>query len=271
MKHCLFGLLFLLIFSQPLLAGIDLTISDLIPKDDHFQLNARVTGMSSSSATYVQAMFSPVDISKYFGFTFSKKGEWLKYGGSPDKQIVLESFIKLENDTNTTIFVKPDYDDADYQGPGKYQLKLKRYTASGSPSDYSNSLEIDLNYTKAIETTPTTLTTPTTTTTTNTPAPTTPPKTPTSTPKVTTPISLPTSANVTSPTADIVSHPQVLSTTSSDINLGTISAIVVESMSATSFLSTPSSDTLSDRTLFLIGATIFVFSGSLLYFRLKNL
>lgn len=281
MKHCLLGLLFLLIFSRPVLASIDLTISDISKKDDHFQLTAKVTGMSSSSATYIQGMFTPKDATKYFGFTFSKTGQWLKYDGSPEKQFVLDNFIKLDNETPATIFLKPDYDDPDYQGPGKYLLKLKRYTASGSPSDYSNTLEVDLNF-ATLTPQPTTTSTPTPTSTahnlqptiTPTSTPTIPPKTPTPTPtsKTTnTNISPSATSTIYDQKTTIIVSPQVLATSTSDISLGTISAVSVENISSTNYLATTSSESVSDRTLFLIGAIIFSVSGSLLYFRLKTL
>jgi len=94
-KHFPFWLLFFLfIFPVPCFATISLKLSDLTPKDDYFEVSVVVTGMSSSSATFIQGMFTRVDSSKYFGYTFSKKGEWINYDGSPEKSYVLENYIE---------------------------------------------------------------------------------------------------------------------------------------------------------------------------------
>lgn len=261
--------MFLLIFPKPAQASIDLTISDLSPKDDYYQLTAKVTGMSSSSATYIQAMFSLDGQNKYFGFTFGKNGDWLKYDGSPDKQYVLDNFIKLENDQLTTVFLKPDYTDTDYQGPGQYTVKLKRYTASGSSSDYSNSLSLSLAQTTPTPT-PSATSTPTSTPTqapaTKTPTPTAV-KTPTPTQRVVV-------TNTVSPTQallEVNEEPQVLATSTSKI-YSDQGGDGFTSPSSTNIAS-PESETkrVSDKNLFLIGALIFSVSGSVLYFRLKNL
>lgn len=280
MKHCLFGLLFLLILLVPRKAfsAINLTISDLSPKDDHYQVTAVVTGMSSSSGTFIQGVFTPKDASKYFGYTFSKKGEWIKYESTPDKNFVLDNYQQLQNDQPITIFLKPDFTDKDYQGPGKYSVKLKRFTASGTPSDYSNSLDLDLSFASTTPQ-PTATNTPTSTPTatksiTNTPTPTSPPKTPTSVPKTIT--STPTISSqspiTTSPsmTYDLQSQ-QVLATTASEIYLATSTPTTNYNFQAELNLATPSSSAVSDKTLFVIGASIFSLSGGLLYFRLKNL
>jgi hypothetical protein len=275
--------MFLLILLVPrkVFSAINLTTSDLAPQDDHFQITAVVSGMSSSSGTFIQGVFTPKDASKYFGYTFSKKGEWVKYESSPEKNFVLDNYVELQNDQPVTIFLKPDYEDKDYSGPGKYLVKLKRFTASGSPSDYSNTLEVDLNY--AISTpqpTPTSTPTPTTIKTpTSTQTPVTPTKTPTPTPKITTPnptISAPSLSATSTIRSTAVLSPasqagQVLSTTSSEIYLATSSTQPTTDFSYDLNLATPSSSAVSDKTLFVIGASIFSLSGSLLYFRLKNL
>lgn len=270
----------ILLVPRNVFSAINLTISDISPKDDHYQLTAVVSGMSSSSGTFVQGMFTPKDQSKYFGYTFSKKGEWIKYESTPEKNFVLDNYQELQNDQPVTIFLKPDFTDNDYQGPGKYSIKLKRFTLSGTPSDYSNSLEVDLNY--AISTpqptptstpTPTPTPNPTTKTVTSTITPTSSPKTPTSapTPKIITtlPASIPTRGTaVLSPASQAG---QVLSTTSSEIYLATNSTQSANDFSYDLNFATASAQTVSDKTLFVIGASIFSLSGSLLYFRLKNL
>ena len=261
----------MLILAKPALASIDLTISDLATKDDYYQLTAKVTGMSSSSATYIQAMLYPEGVNKYFGFTFSRDGQWIKYDGSPDKQYVIDNFVRLENDQPTTIFLKPDFEDSDYQGPGKYLVKLKRFTASGSSSDYSNTLELNLSQTTPTPT-PTPTSTPTTTPTkTATSAPTSS-KTPTQAP---TPTPTPTqSKTITSAKLEPTKYfqdeqisPQVLATSTSEIILNLEPSIA---STPPSELATPSTTPISDKNTFLVGAIIFVCSGIALYFRLKT-
>ncbi len=275
--------MFLLILLVPRKAfsAINLTISDLSPKDDHYQVTAVVTGMSSSSGTFIQGVFTPKDASKYFGYTFSKKGEWVKYESSPDKNFVLDNYQQLQNDQPVTIFLKPDYTDKDYQGPGKYSVKLKRFTSSGTPSDYSNSLDLDLSFAITIPQ-PTTINTPTSTiqnlksTISLTPTPTNPPKTPTPTSKTantnTTP-SLPSPSTIrsTAVLSPASQAGQVLSTTASEIYLATSTPTTNYNFQAELNFATPSSSAVSDKTLFVIGASIFSLSGSLLYFRLKNI
>ncbi len=273
--------MFLLILLVPrqVFSAINLTISDLAQKEDHYQIKALVTGMSSSSGTFVQGVFTPKDASKYFGFTFSKKGEWIKYESNSDKNFVVENFIQLQNDQPVTIFLKPDYTDKDYQGPGKYSVKLKRFTLSGTPSDYSNSLDLDLSF--ALTTPqPTTAITPTSTiqnlksTISPTPTPTSPPKTPTPISKTTTPTIYNPQSTSSPPSPSTIydlQSQQVLSTTSSEIYLATGSTQPTTDFSYDLNLATPSSSAVSDKTLFVIGASIFSLSGTLLYFRLKNL
>ena len=277
MKHFLLGFLFFyFLIPVPCLAAIDLTISNLTSKEDYYEVTAEVSGMSSSSATYVQGVFTSIESPKYFGFSLSKKGDWIVYDGSPEKTFVLDNFIELKNGVSQKIYLKPNYQDTDYLGPGKYFVKLKRYTASGSPSDYSNSIEIDLSYTKSSPT---------------------PSLTPTSVPKVATPtttlsatttqivnhqitpkISQPTPADVVIPSSASLSQVpsredptpsmpvQVLASTSSNVNE------IVDTITTTPESTTSSSfKIISDKNLFLIGVSIFSVSSFLLYFRLKNL
>ncbi len=276
----IYSLFFFLLPTQ-VFATISLKLSDLTLKDDYYEVTAVVSGMSSSSATFIQGMFTKVDSSKYFGFTFSKKGEWLSYDGSPEKSFVLDNYIELKNDSPQKVFIKPNYDDKNYSGPGKYLLKVKRYTSSGSPSDYAdNNLEVDLNHstpaseptsvstsslrvsaaTEPKQSTPTV--TPTLTST----------KTPTS--KITTPIltKTPSPTDIKDLKTDISPSPQVLSTESSVIasNSETLPAGRQESPTP-EIIASPSSPILSDKNLFLLGISVFALSGGLLYFRLKNL
>ena len=298
MKHFFLGVLFLLfLFTPPQsFASINITISDLSQKEDYYELNALVTGMTSSSKTFVEGMFTSQNDNNYFGYTLSRKGEWLIYDGSPDKTLVIENFIELFNDIPQKIYVKPDYEDKDYIGPGKYLIKLKRFTASGSPSDYSNILELNL-----IKSTPTptssltTQLTPTTLPASSATSPTSsPPKISTATP----PASTPTKSQTLTPTSKITSTPVIpahdeISKTnpsptncdlrSENCNLNISPQVLSASTSADDGVipakagihkfdsATPSSFPISDKNLFLVGMVTFSVSGGVLYFRLKNL
>lgn len=283
MKHFFCEVLFFLIFFPRFcFASIELTISNLESKDDYYSVDAVVTGMSSSSATFIQGMFTKSDTTKYFGYTLSKKAEWLAYASSPEKSFVLENYIELQNNISQKIYIKPNYTDLDYLGPGSYVLKLKRYTASGSPSDYSNSLELSLNH--SLTTTPSPTPTPTSTATS---APT---STPTSAPTISSTTTLtsqatklpqtqvtppPSSSTKVSASASPTLVSQVLATASSKLSTELPSIIPSEAEISQINVSTESaissSVKFSDKSLFLAGITIFCFSGGLLYFRLKNL
>lgn len=279
MKHFLFGFLFFvsLFLPKTIFASINVSISDLVQKEDYYQVTAIVTGMSSSSATFVQGMFTSLSSTKYFGHTFTKKGEWAPYISSPEKTYVLDNFIELKNDIPQQIFLKPDYESKNYQGSGTYALKFKRFTASGSPSDYSNSIEVNLSYALQPEVptetpTPSPTTTPTSTsqpTTTLTPTPTqrTPTPSKTNTPTTSSPTSTIPKATTTQTPTTTISDPETASDSSflQVLSFSTDSATVA---ATEEIIEKPKK--LSDKNLFLIGVSIFSISGVLLYFRLKN-
>lgn len=244
----------------------------MVSKDDYFEVIAKVSGMSSSSSCFVQGMFTSKDSNRYFGFTWSKNGDWLRYDSSPEKSFVLENYIQLQNDQETKILLKPDFTDKDYKGPGEYLVKLKRYTASGSGGDYSeNSLIVNLSFAL-----PTTNPTPSESKSDPTSTPTfniiTPTKSSTSTPTKS-PSLIKTST--ISPTGKPHEEGEIISTQNSDVlGISTSSSIPTTNLDIAS--SSPSSKSqssldTSDKNIFLIGSGIFAISGVLLYFRLKSL
>ena len=142
----LFLLSFFLTSSSNVYASINLSISNLQKTDDYYSLDAVVSGIASSSACYVQAMFTAPGDPHYFGFTWSSTGSWFNYVSSPSPDFIKANFIKLENDKSVKILVKPDFSDPDYKGQGDYLLKLRRYTGgSSSSAGESNSLTINLS------------------------------------------------------------------------------------------------------------------------------
>lgn len=284
MNHFFCEVLFFLIFLPKFcFASIELTISNLESKDDYYSVDAVVTGMSSSSATFIQGMFTKSDTTKYFGYTLSKKAEWLAYTSSPEKSFVLENYLELQNNISQKIYIKPNYSDLDYLGPGSYVLKLKRYTASGSPSDYSNSLELSLNHSLTTTPSPTPTPSPTSTPTISsattlslqvTKLPQTQVTPPTSNPTKTSTLAISkTTPSTISASPTLVS--QVLATASSVLSTEFQNVIPekaeIDQIDVATESTISSSIKLSDKSLFLAGITVFSFSGGLLYFRLKNL
>ena len=143
--------LFLLFFliSPPHTLAVSFTIDNPVREGDYYIVDASVSGISSSSA-YVFGMFTNKDNPDYFGFTWGQKEDWVEYQ-STTKEFISANLPILLRDTLQKIWIKPNYQNPGYKGPGDYYLKLKRYTGSsdGSAGD-SNVLTIHL-----METTPT--------------------------------------------------------------------------------------------------------------------
>lgn len=259
----------------PVFAAISFEISNPVQEGDYYIVDTTLSGISSDSA-YLQGMFTAEGATSYFGFTWGKKGEWVKYDGSVSKEYILENFTVIQKDQNTKIWVKPDFTHTAYKGPGNYLLKLKRYTGNsdGSAGD-SNTLSIQLSEptpTPTATSTPTQAPTPTTSpTTTSTPTPT-PAKISTPTPTV--------FQKSSSPSPNLKITPTItstLTTTPSATVTTSLLVVDVESVGEVKGEATSSADStiskkpfLSDKNIFLIGLIIFSFSGGLLYFRLTN-
>lgn len=261
----------------PVFAAISFEISNPVIEGDYYIVDTNLTGISSDSA-YVQGMFTSEGTTSYFGFTWGQKGEWVKYDGSVSKEYILEYFPIVQKDQTSKIWIKPDFTHTAYKGPGKYTLKLKRYTGnSDNSAGDSNNLTIDLNEptpTVVPTTTPTNTTTPTSTVT-STPIQT-PTKTPTTTPTKlvtqtpTTPPKTPTSILITKSVPTVSSTP--LATISTNLYIDSVGEVKGDATSSTPLSEkiTPKKPFLSDKNIFLFGLIIFSFSGGLLYFRLAN-
>lgn len=257
----LFLLTFFICFSSSAFANISLVLLNVSPKDDYFEVTAKVSGMSSSSGTFVQGMFTSKDSNHYFGYTWGQKSDWVVYDGSPEKSFVIQNFVELKNDQETKVLIKPNYKDADYKGPGEYLVKLKRYTSSGGSGDYSeNSLSVNLLAQVAPSVTATISTTSTIAPTQN------------STPTVTKPTNSPPQASINTPTA--ISKITITKTieASSTPTFFQQSEVLSLSTQSASIEAVPlSKSPPSDKNIFIIGAGIFAISGTALYFRLKSL
>lgn len=255
------------------MATISLSISSMAKKDDYYIVNITASGLSSSSGCFVQGMFTATP-SSYFGYTWSSKGEWLKYDASPDQEFVKANFVELINDEPKNILVKPDFASGSYKGPGNYILKVRRFIANGNSSSYySNIIPVDLTEPTPIETvtetpadTPAetpmpTLTVSSTSTPTLTPTSTktltpTPTKTPTKTPTISkTPTPKPTTPSLVSSGSGVLGE---------STDSASVSSMILDTPEATP---SPQEKPTNYKTPFFIGLTL-VFGGSLLlYFR----
>lgn len=180
-------LIFIFVIPQPTFASISFTIEtdkQSYIEDEEISIKITITGLTSCTTCYLQAAFTAVGQTKYFGQTQKNTGEWYKYISSPDPSFVQSTFFSLQptnGDWTGTVKTKIDKDDPDYKGEGQYNLKLLRYTGnSSSSSGDSNIITITITGDPLTPTaTPTPLPSPTPT---KTPTPTATPK-PTSTPK----------------------------------------------------------------------------------------
>ena len=286
-------LLSFLVFTQHTLA-VSFTIDNPVREGDYFIVDASISGISSSSA-YVFGMFTNKDNPDYFGFTWGQKEDWVKYQ-STTKEFISTNLPILLRDTLQKIWIKPDFQNSGYKGPGDYFLKLKRYTGSsdGSAGD-SNVLTVSL-----LETTPTPTPTEEITNTpspTPTPAPTTgptpeptitlsPTKTPTPTAiKTPSPIPLktptPTPLKTPTLTSSVIASPTlghgnltptIESSPSSILGTSTSSGLLssVPSAEPTAGNFAPSTSNSVLKYTFLFGLFISLLAGGVLYFRHRN-
>lgn len=199
------------------LMAISFGISNFEKINDHYAVEASISGAATGSAYFVQTMLTRTDQNSYFGFTWSQKGEWLKYSSSPDKELIKSNFPVLKNGEMQKILFKPDIDSPKYQGSGEYVLKMKRYTGESSSGYYAdNSLTINLT-----EVTPTGTPTPPTQTPTPTPVQTsTPTQTPTPSPTRPSPTASPTEVTTPAPTETVAITEEVEEVTPASEVLG---------------------------------------------------
>ncbi len=271
--------LYFFLLPQEILAAISLQISNITQHESYYSLDAVVSGVSSSSACFVQVALTAPEVTRYFGKTWSSKGEWFSYISSPEKEYISENFIKLNNDVVTQIIFNSDPEDSDYKGPGEYTVRLKRFTGeSTSYAGESNMLNIilseptptvaqTLSPTQEISVTQTPNITPT-------PTPTPTPALVTQTPNIT---------PTPTPTPTLKKTPTPIATKSSSMTTmdkqSTQSSVLSASDSADTYdfevnleeadIATPSkTPRLSNsKNIFFLGLFIATLSGSLLYFR----
>jgi len=156
---CKFWLAFLLvILCASRVHAVELMIYDPIVSDLSITFTA---SLSASSNYYFQGVLRSQSSSKYFGETQNSKGDWIDYISSPEKENIASNFFltDVKNATWSGILkLRFKTDDSNYQGPGIYDLKLRRFTGgSSSSAGESNTLIVNLT---AIIPTPTPLPSP---------------------------------------------------------------------------------------------------------------
>lgn len=110
--------------------------------------------------SFLRAVFY-VSGTSYFGYTQKNDGTWVNVPGGSCTQYykILPSDMSQEGTWSGVLKVKPDIQNAYYQGPGEYLLKIGRYTPScSSASIWSNDVTVAITGPTA---TPTVVNTPT--------------------------------------------------------------------------------------------------------------
>jgi hypothetical protein len=95
------------------------------------------------SDSYLRAVFFPSG-TNYFGFTQNNSGSWISTT-SDKTQYFLVTADQVQSGTwSGQLHVRPDIASSDYTGPGSYNFKLIRYTASGSKSAETDPVTIQI-------------------------------------------------------------------------------------------------------------------------------
>ncbi len=167
-------------------SAVNVTISNAPSSisDQPFNVDVSITG-ASTATNYLRADFFLPNTTNYFGYTFNET-DW--YNGSQFNQYLPVNIIS--SGYSGTIQTKIDTTSSKFQGNGTYNLRVRRYTQSGSYTSGESNI-ISLNVNIAPSPTPTPSPIPTSSpspspTSTKTPSPATVPK------KTATPTSVPT-------------------------------------------------------------------------------
>ena len=256
----LFLFLSVFIFPKLVYSAISFTISNPTKEGDYYIVDASISGIASVSA-FVQGKFTATNSSAYFGYTWGQNEEWVNYVGNTNKSFITQNLPILMRNSSQKIWIKPNYQDSAYKGPGNYFLKLERFTGASDNSTGEDAV-LTVTLTEPLPTPiPTATEEPT-----NSPNPTSvwtpnPTKTPTPTAKIT-----------PTPTKKLV----LIATTSSVLGDSTDSALIIGSDSAaiseTLNITTQAPETkfkklVNYKTPFFAGLALAAISGALLYFR----
>lgn len=228
MRKLLVALAIFILSATEVNATIDFTISNAQADGQNVTFDATLSGLASSSCPegkcYFQGTLTKKDKSKYFGFTKNNSENWIAYVSKPDPGFIKSKFLfcePVDDACSFSVAMKFNHDDPDYDGPGSYEVKLRRYTGnSNDKSGETEALDISLNVaTPAPTPSPSPSPTPTPT---ESPTPD-PTKTPTPTPKATKKVSTSMGGSLTptpAPTTKSTNNSQSTSTpTSSSVAL----------------------------------------------------
>ena len=135
-----------LILSITQAQAVELVIVDPLIRDLEITVNA---SLSATTNYYLQGTLRSQNSSKYFGQTQNKKGDWIDYTSSPEKEFITSNFFQsdIQNASwSGAIKIRFKADDPNYFGPGVYDLKLRRFTGnSNSSAGDSNTLTVNLS------------------------------------------------------------------------------------------------------------------------------
>jgi len=199
------GLVLFILYTKEASAAFSISgAPSSVSYDEEFQVTVALTiGGSAGNTYYLRGALYHADASSsYFGYTKDTSGSW--YNGSPSP-IDHTKYYQITMDSsgawNGTISVKNDSSSSYFIGANSYNLKMGRYTSSGSGPTWSdNSLTLSIGAAPTATPTPTPTSGPT-----STPTPTiTPTPTPTPTSK---PTPTPTPKNTPTPTSTIKPTP----------------------------------------------------------------
>lgn len=110
-------------------------------QDESISVSFEITGLTASTNYFLKCAFSKEGSSNYFGYT--GVGESLvKNSDNYAKQMSIT--ISGEGSFKGSLTCKPDAADTGFAASGSYNLKIGRYSASGSGPTWSNSVVVNL-------------------------------------------------------------------------------------------------------------------------------
>jgi len=193
-------------------SAVEFTISDAVVSQDQIDVGVSLTEATNTNCPnqtcYLQGILRFSLGNRYFGFTKNNNDQWITYLSEPESDFIQNNFFKITitaGNWSGRLYLRFDSNDTNYEGPGNYELKVRRFTGNSKSGSDSNILAIHLDLSTP---TPTPTSNPT-----NTPTPTpTPTSIPTATPlKTKTPT--PTAKSSVKPGSLPSSSPEVLGQT----------------------------------------------------------
>lgn len=133
-----------------------------INTDTEFSISVSFTGLSDNTTYRLRLALAPTESSSYFGSTFNGSS-W--YNGTPSP-INYANFLSITTDGNGawsgSLQGKVESSDSNFSGSsGTYDLKVGRYTATGTSATWSNIIQTTVSSLSSPTPTPTPSSTPT--------------------------------------------------------------------------------------------------------------